>query len=234
MLAQFSRRMGDCFVRMVERSRERCGTGVQGTRRAGMRTLMQSVYAWAGVMVVESAAYRSRSGDTVWLRRCAWLSHPLPFSSTYVTSRVLAMSRYRPTTHPQDSVLKPSSLTTLMMSSSTSCNRAVMLGDEAISVPCGRCLRDENETDGIAGFCEGNGDHRRLIRAPASDVWINLRQFGWHLADTKRHVRHPRVRRRARPASAVSELGSIVSASAKYCAARSALPASSSRLARLV
>jgi len=33
-------------------------------------------------VVIETAAYRSRSADTVWLRRCAWLSQPTPFSST--------------------------------------------------------------------------------------------------------------------------------------------------------
>src|SRR5687768_1893565 len=77
-------------------------------RRAGYDAL-------AVVNVVRlTAANRSRSADTVWLRRCAWLSQPTPFSSTYETSRVLATSRYRPTTQPHDSVENPRMRTTLI------------------------------------------------------------------------------------------------------------------------
>jgi len=60
---------------------------------------------------LEARLWRS----TRWLRRWAGLPHAWPFSSTYATSRLVATSRYRPTTQPQANVLKPRSRTRLIM-----------------------------------------------------------------------------------------------------------------------
>ena len=68
--------------------------------------------------------WATRSALTGWLRRCPLWAQAVPFSSMYVTSRLLPTSRYRPETQPQGRVLNPRSLTRLIaMPTHSHCNR---------------------------------------------------------------------------------------------------------------